>query len=160
MSIAKDSVVTFHYRLSTPAGELIEDSHGSDPMAYLHGYDNIIPGLEQAMAGREAGASFEVTVSPDLAYGPRHADGLQRIPMKAVMTKGKLKPGMTIAVNTEQGPRHVRVVKPGRFVVDVDANHPLAGETLVFAIDVVEVREASAEELAHGHVHGVGGHAH
>ena len=160
MQIAKDSVVSFHYRLSVNGGATIEDSHGNEPMAYLHGHGNIIPGLESAMLGKAAGDAFTATIPPEEAYGIRNPQGLVRVPMKHVMTKGKLAPGMMIAVNTGQGPRHVQVIKPGRFVVDVDTNHPLAGATLTFEIEIVEVREALAEELAHGHVHGAGGHHH
>lgn len=160
MQIENNRVVSFHYRLTDADGELLEDSHGSEPVAYLHGHANIIDGLEQAMAGRAAGDSFTATIAPEQAYGLRRPDAVQRVPMKAVLTPGKLVAGQTIAVNTGQGPRHVRVVKPGKFMVDVDTNHPLAGVTLTFAIDVVEVRAATDEELAHGHVHGAGGHHH
>lgn len=159
MPIEKDRVVTFHYRLSVN-GEQLEDSHEGEPLSYLHGHSNIIPGLENEMAGKNAGDSFTATIPPELAYGARRDDAVARVQMKHVLTKGRLQPGQPIMVNTEHGPRQVRVLKPGKFVVDVDANHPMAGATLNFAIDIVEVREASAEELAHGHVHGAGGHHH
>ncbi|MBK8959297.1 MAG: peptidylprolyl isomerase [Proteobacteria bacterium] len=159
MPIDKDSVVTFHYRLSVD-GEQVEDSHQGEPLAYMHGHGNIIPGLENEMAGKNAGDSFTATIAPELAYGVRRDDAVARVQMKHVLTKGRLQAGQPIMVNTEHGPRQVRVIKPGKFVVDVDANHPMAGATLNFAIEIVEVREASAEELAHGHVHGAGGHHH
>lgn len=160
MKIAPDTVVSFHYRLRNSAGEEIETSHDGEAMAYLHGHRGIIEGLERALSGREAGESFSVEVAPREAYGERRDDALQRIPMKQVLTKGKLKPGMAIHVRTEHGPRQVMVVKAGRFVVDVDTNHPLAGQTLTFDVEVREVRAATAEELAHKHVHGPGGHHH
>lgn len=159
MPIEKDSVVTFHYRLSVGENQ-VEDSHEGEPLSYLHGHGNIIPGLEHEMAGKVAGDSFTATIPPELAYGPRRDDAVARVQMKHVLTKGRLQPGQPIMVNTEHGPRQVRVLKPGKFVVDVDANHPMAGATLTFAIEIVDVREASAEELAHGHVHGAGGHHH
>lgn len=159
MPIDKDSVVTFHYRLSV-GEEQVEDSHEGEPLSYLHGYRNLIPGLENEMAGKSAGDSFTATIPPELAYGPHQEDAVARVQMKQVLTKGRLQAGQHIMLNTEHGPRQVRVIKPGKFVVDVDTNHPMAGATLRFVIDVVEVREASEEELAHGHVHGAGGHHH
>ncbi len=159
MPIEKDSVVTFHYRLSV-GEQQVEDSHEGEPLSYLHGHGNIIPGLESEMAGKAAGDSFSATIPPELAYGLRRDDAVARVQMKHVLTKGRLEPGQPIMVNTENGPRQVRVLKPGKFVVDVDANHPMAGATLNFAIEIVDVRAASDEELAHGHVHGAGGHHH
>ncbi len=160
VSIEKNSVVSFHYRLRGDDGEQIEASFGGEPMLYMHGTNGIIPGLERAMAGRVAGDSFTAVIAPGDAYGERREDAVQRLQMKTVLTKGKLRPGMTIAVNTEHGPRQVKVIKAGKFVVDVDTNHPLAGATLSFDIEIVDVREASAEERAHGHAHGPGGHHH
>ena len=159
MPIEKDSVVSFHYRLSVN-GEQVEDSHAGEPLSYLHGHGNIIAGLEREMAGKSAGDSYTATIAPEMAYGLRREDAIARIQMKQVLTKGRLTAGMVVAVNTEHGPRQVRVVKAGKFVVDIDANHPMAGAALSFDVEVVEVRAASAEELAHGHVHGAGGHHH
>lgn len=160
MKIAGNCVVTFHYRLSDADGKALEDSFDGDPMAYLHGHGGIIPGLEREMKGREAGATFNATIPPAMAYGERREDAVQRIQKKAVMTKGRVKPGMVISVSTDHGPRQVVVVKAGKFVLDVDTNHPLAGQTLTFDVEVVEVREATPEERAHRHVHGPGGHHH
>ena len=159
MPVSKDSVVTFHYRLSV-GGEQVEDSHEGEPLSYLHGHGNIIVGLENEMAGKAAGDSFTTTIAPELAYGPRREDAVARVQMKQVLTEGRLAAGQHIMLNTEHGPRQVRVIKPGKFVVDIDANHPMAGATLSFTIEIVAVRAASAEELAHGHVHGAGGHHH
>ncbi len=160
MQVEKNCVVNFHYRLTNEPGDLIEDSHTHEPMTYLHGHGNIIPGLEREIAGHIAGDQFSVTIAPADAYGLRRADAVQRIPMKSVMTRGKLTPGMMVAVNTEHGPRHVQVIKPGKFTVDVDTNHPLAGVTLTFAVEIIDVRTATEEERAHGHAHGAGGHHH
>jgi FKBP-type peptidyl-prolyl cis-trans isomerase SlyD len=159
MNIEKDRVVSFLYVLRDADGAEIERS-GEEPMLYLHGHEGIVPGLEAAMSGRAPGDRFTATLTPEEGYGPRHDDALQRIPMKAVMTRGKLRPGQLIAVNTGHGPRQVTVVKPGKFVVDVDVNHPLAGRTLTFEVEIVDVREASSEEKAHGHAHGPGHHHH
>lgn len=163
MLIEKDKVVTFHYRLSEPGSEVIEDSHGREPMLYLHGHRGLLAGLEDALAGRQAGESFTVTLAPEQAYGLRDEAARQRVPKSHVIGgKGRtdFRPGMAVRVNTGDGPRTVVVTKVGLKTLDVDANHPLAGRTLSFEIEVVGVREASAEEIAHGHAHGEGGHAH
>ncbi len=160
MEIRKDSVVYFHYTLRGEGGEERETSHGSDPNAYLQGANNIIPGLEQAMEGKSVGDVFSVTIEPDQAYGMPQADRVQRVPVKHLIFKGKLKTGMVAQLNTSKGQLPVTVVKAGRHSADVDTNHPLAGQTLTFDIEVTEVREATPEELAHRHVHGPGGHQH
>ncbi len=163
MKITKDTVVTFHYRLSKGEQEL-ENSHDGDPMAYLHGHKNIIAGLEEEMLGHESGDAFSVTIPPEKAYGLRKENTLQRVPIKHLHNgqklKNKLKPGMVVHINTDQGTRQATVVKSGRSVVDVDTNHPLAGASLTFDINIESVREATPEEIAHGHAHGVGGHHH
>ena len=160
MNIGKDSVVYFHYTLRNEAGDQLETSRDGEPSAYLHGAGNIIPGLESAMAGKAAGDVFTATVEPDAAYGPRHPDRIQRVPVKHLLFKGKLRPGTTAQLNTSDGRLPVTVVKVGRHTADVDTNHPLAGQALTFDIEIVEVRAATAEETAHGHVHGPGGHHH
>ncbi len=160
MQIEKDKVVYFHYTLSDDKGEAFETSNGSHPMTYLHGHGNILPALESEMAGKQAGDQFQVTLTPEQGYGQRNENAQQRIPIKHLMQKTKLRPGMAVKVNTEHGPRDVVIVKVGKFNVDVDTNHPLAGKTITFDIAIEDVRDAEAEELAHGHVHGVGGHHH
>lgn len=160
MNVDKNIVVTFHYTLKDVSGEEMESSREAEPMTYLHGGKNIIIGLEKAMQGRQAGDTFEVTIGPEEAYGVRQEANIQRIPLKKLKGVGKIMPGQVLNLQTKDGPVQVTVVKMGRFNVDVDANHPLAGETLTFDIEVTEVREASAEEIEHGHVHGPGGHEH
>jgi FKBP-type peptidyl-prolyl cis-trans isomerase SlyD len=160
MAIAKDTVVQFHYTLKDDKGNVIEASHGNEPMAYLHGQGNIIAGLEDEMEGKEAGAEFAVTVSPEKAYGQRDETAIQRIPVKHLKGAKKWKKGMVAHVETEQGQRQVTVIKVGKFMVDVDANHPFAGKELTFEVKIEDVREASAEEIQHGHAHGIGGHQH
>ena len=160
MKIEKDRVVRFHYAVAETGQAAVENSRESgEPIAILFGHGNIIPGLEKAMDGREAGDSFQATVPAAEAYGERREGLSQRIPKKHFGAQ-KLEPGMQVVLQTNFGPRAVTIQKVGMSVVDVDLNHPMAGKDLDFDIEIVEVREASAEELAHGHVHGEGGHHH
>lgn len=164
MNVEKDRVVRFHYTVSERAAHEqgqapLESSKDREPLAILVGHGNIIPGLEKAMEGRAAGDSFGVDVAAADAYGERR-DGLaQRVPKKHFGGQ-RLEPGMQVVLETNFGPRAVTIEKVGMSVVDVDLNHPMAGKDLHFDVDIVEVREASAEELEHGHVHGDGGHHH
>lgn len=153
MQIDKNKVVTFHYDLKISENEIYESSRNSEPMNYLHGQRNIIYGLEKEMAGKVAGDTFSVTVEPVEGYGLRNEQATQRIPIKHISYKGRLHPGMMVAVNTSEGQRRVLVLKVGKFNVDVDLNHPLAGKTLTFDVEILGVREASAQEIAHGHAH-------
>lgn len=160
MKITDNTVVQFHYTLTNQADEQVESSRDGDPVAYLHGHKNMIVGVEKALADKEQGDSFSVTVTPEEGYGERQEDAVQRVPTKHLQGAKVWKPGMIATVHTEQGQRQVSVVKVGKFMVTVDINHPLAGQTLTFDIDVVNVREATEEEVSHGHAHGVGGHQH
>ena len=160
MSIEKDSVVYFHYTLAGEDGKAFETSTNGHPMTFLFGHGNILPALEAEFAGKNEGDQFQVTLTPEQAYGERNEAGVQRIPIKHQATKGKLQQGQADKVNTDKGMRDVTIVKVGKFNVDVDTNHPLAGLTITFDVSVEQVRPAEAEELAHGHVHGVGGHHH
>jgi FKBP-type peptidyl-prolyl cis-trans isomerase SlyD len=159
MKIAENSVVRFHYTVSEPGAAPIESSREGEPLAVLIGHGSIIPGLETAMKDREAGEKFEITVEPDQAYGERRENLTQRVPRKH-FKNAKLAPGMQVVLPTAQGPRPMTVQKVGISVVDVDLNHPMAGKTLSFDVEIIDVREASAEEKEHGHVHGAGGHQH
>jgi FKBP-type peptidyl-prolyl cis-trans isomerase SlyD len=159
MKIQKDSVVRFHYTVGEVGQPANESSNGGEPLAILIGHNNIIPGLEKAMEGREAGEKFEVDVPASEAYGERREGLTQRIPKKH-FGEQRLMPGMQVVLQTNFGPRAVTIEKVGMSVVDVDLNHPMAGKDLHFDIEIVEVREASAEEVEHGHVHGDGGHQH
>jgi len=158
MKIQKDSVVRFHYTVSE-GGEQVETTEGRDPMAILIGHGNVIPGLEKALDGRESGEKFAVDVAAVDAYGVVTEGLTQRVPKKHFEGQ-PLKAGMAVMLNTNFGPRAVTIQKVGMSVVDVDLNHPMAGKDLQFEVEIVEVREASAEELDHGHVHGDGGHQH
>jgi FKBP-type peptidyl-prolyl cis-trans isomerase SlyD len=159
MKVEQNRVVRFHYTVSEAGKGEIETSRTQQPMAVLIGHGNIIPGLEAAMQGREAGETFTVTVTPDQAYGERRDGMVQRIPRKHF--KGaRLAPGMQVVLPTEQGNRAMTVRKVGMSVVDVDLNHPMAGKTLDFDVELLEVREATPDEINHHHVHGDGGHQH
>ena len=160
MNIANDTVVTFHYVLKDEQGAEIESSLTRDPMAVLIGHGNILLGIEEVMMGKSVHDKMVITLPPEKAYGPRREGSQQRVSLKHILTKGKIKPGMQITVNTEQGARNATVVKMGKFNVDIDTNHPLAGKTITFDISIVDVKAASAEEISHGHAHGAGGHHH
>jgi FKBP-type peptidyl-prolyl cis-trans isomerase SlyD len=160
MNIDKDTVVTFHYRLQEEGGEVFEDSHKDEPVLYLHGHNSMLPGLEEALQGQQAGDKFKTTLTPEKGYGQRKEGAVQRVPKKHIVTKGKITTGMVVQVNTEHGAKEAVVLKVGLKNIDIDSNHPLAGKTLVFDVEVVEVRVATADEIAHGHAHGVGGHQH
>lgn len=161
MKVADKKVVSFHYTLTDEQGEQLESSREREqPMAYLHGARNIIPGLEKAMTGKSAGESFQVTVEPAEAYGDRIPGNVQRVPIKHFRDPKRLEPGQPVSIQTRQGPVQAVVLKVGRFNVDVDANHPLAGRRLTFDVEITEVRDATREEIDHGHVHGPGGEHH
>jgi FKBP-type peptidyl-prolyl cis-trans isomerase SlyD len=151
MKIEKDRVVRFHYTVSEVGQEPLESSKEREPLAILIGHGNIIPGLEKAMEGHEAGESFGVDVPSAEAYGEKREGLGQRVPKKHFGNQ-RLVPGMQVVLNTNFGPRAVTIEKVGMSVVDVDLNHPMAGKDLHFDVEIVDVREAS--------VHGEGGHHH
>lgn len=161
MSAETQQVVRFHYSVAEVGLPPMESSReGGEPIAALIGAGNIIPGLEKALVGKQPGERFEVVIAAAEAYGPRNEALTQRVPKKYFPAQVALKPGVTVMLQTQQGPRPVTVVKVGMSVVDVDLNHPMAGKDLSFDIEIVDFRDASEEELAHGHAHGDGGHHH
>lgn len=160
MRIADDCVVQFRYRLTDDAGELIDASPEDRPLAYLHGAGNIIPGLEKAMTGHVAGDRFDVVVPPEEGYGERNEALVQQVPRELFSGVDEIEPGMRFSAESAQGPVMVVVTAVDEDTVTVDGNHLLAGRTLHFAIEVVDVRQATEEELAHGHAHGPGGQPH
>jgi len=159
MLIEKDKVVSFHFKVIED-GEILESSAEGDPMLYMHGRNGLISGLESVLAGKRAGESFSVTLEPKDAYGLPLEHSKQRISKKHLVTKRKLQVGMVVDINTTDGLRQATIIKVGKYNVDVDTNHPFAGKTLTFEVDVVDVRDASSEEIMHGHAHGAGGHQH
>lgn len=160
MIVEKDKVVSFHYTLKNAAGEQMETSRETDPMTYLHGANNIIVGLERAMEGHSIEDEFAVTVEPEEGYGIRNEKNVQRVSLKRLKGVGKISVGQVLNLKTNKGQVQVTVLKVGRFNVDVDGNHPLAGVPLTFEVEVMDIRDASEEELEHRHVHGPGGHQH
>ena len=163
MKIDTNTVVQFHYRLREENQEQeLETSFGDEPTAYLHGHDNIINGLETALTGHEAGDTFTVSVAAKDAYGERKDDPQQRVPIKHLMIKknAKLKIGQIVNIQTDSGAHPATVLKVGKFNVDVDTNHPLAGKPLSFDNEVIDVRAATEDEIEHKHAHGAGGHQH
>jgi FKBP-type peptidyl-prolyl cis-trans isomerase SlyD len=162
MKIEASKIVSFHYVVTDGSGEAVDSSRErGQPLMVLIGHGNIIPGLEAALIGHETGDRFEVSVEPAQGYGERREDFTQRVPKKYFQNAEALKPGMTTALNTrESGQRMVTVSKVGSSVIDVDLNHPLAGKTLKFDVEITGVRDAAPEELSHGHAHAGDGHSH
>lgn len=160
MQIGERTVATFHYTLTDAAGKVIDSSDGREPLTYLHGSGNIVPGLEKEMSGKQPGDVFNVVVAPEEGYGMPNPMMVQVVPREAFQGVDTLEVGMEFQAQTPQGPMSVAIAKVDGDEVTVDGNHPLAGQTLHFAIEVTDVRDASLEELTHGHVHGPGGHHH
>lgn len=158
---AAGKVVSIHYTLRNDAGDVLDSSGGGAPLEYLHGAGNIIPGLEDAIEGKGQGENVKVSVKPEDAYGERRGPGPQAVPRAAFPPGVQVAAGMQFAVEGPDGqPVPVWVVNVTETQVFIDVNHPLAGETLHFDVDVQGVRDATAEELSHGHPHGPGGHNH
>lgn len=163
MKAAKNTVVSFHYVVNEGAdvdGAPVDSSRErGQPLVALLGFNQLVPGIERALAGHETGERFEVEIAPEDAYGQRREGMIQRVPKKYFQHADKLKPGMTTMLQTrEGGQRMVTVHKVGMSAIDVDHNHPLAGKTLHFDIEIIGVRAPTPEELEHGHVHAEGGH--
>ncbi len=160
MQVANDKVVSIHYTLTNKDGNVLDTSDGREPLAYIQGKQNIIPGLENALAGKEVGDKINVTIPPAEAYGERSLELIQEIPRAAFGEIQDLETGMQFQMQSPNGPVIITITNIQDDKVIVDGNHPLAGEELTFDVEIVEVREATEEELAHGHVHGPEGHQH
>ena len=159
--IKENSVVTMHYELKDAEGEVLDSSKGQEPLVYLHGAGNIIPGLEEALVGKTVGDTVDAVIAPEKGYGMPVDALVQTVPKEAFGEEvSKVEVGMRFQAETEQGPVPVVVTAMDDTTVTVDGNHPLAGKELHFNVSIAEVREASAEETEHGHVHGPGGHQH
>ncbi|MDX5299436.1 MAG: peptidylprolyl isomerase [Gammaproteobacteria bacterium] len=153
-------VVTIHYTLTNDEGEVLDSSEGRDPLSYLEGAQNIIQGLERELTAQQTGAKLKVSIQPADAYGEVQEDLIQPVPRAAFQGVDSVEVGMQFQASGPGGPQIVRVIGLDGDTVVVDANHPLAGQTLHFQVEIVETRAASEEELEHGHVHGPGGHHH
>lgn len=160
MSISENKVVSMHYTLTDPAGKVIDSSEGQEPLAYLHGFGNIIPGLEDALEGKNVGDKFTVNVAAADGYGTRNEEMVQVLAASMFTGIDQIEVGMEFHAETEHGLQVVTVTKVEGDQVTIDANHPLAGVDLTFAIEITEIRDATEEELEHGHAHGAGGHHH
>jgi len=151
--IGNNCVVSIHYTLKDDSGAVLDSSKEGDPLKYLHGANNIIPGLENELTGKTAGASMQVTVAPEDAYGPHSAEAIQTVPRSAFEGVEDIQPGMQFQTDGPQGVQIIVVTDVGDEEITIDANHPLAGKTLHFDVSIEEVRDATPEEIAHGHVH-------
>jgi FKBP-type peptidyl-prolyl cis-trans isomerase SlyD len=159
MIISENAVVLFHYTLTDESGNELDSSTGKDPLAYMHGHKNIIPGLEKELDGKTAGDVMVVTIKAAEAYGEHQEKMVQEVPRTSFQVE-EMTVGMRFEAQTPNGPLSVVVTGVTDDMVTVDGNHPLAGKDLTFDVKVDTVREASEEELEHGHVHGPGGHQH
>lgn len=158
-AIGPETVVTLHYTLKNDAGKVIDSSRGGEPLEYLHGVGEIVPGLEKALAGKKPGAKLQVVVPPEDGYGPRDPNGKQEFPREDFPEDLTIQPGMQLIVEDEDGEEvPCWVLAADARVVTLDLNHPLAGEKLHFDVEVVALREATEEELEHGHAHGAHSH--
>lgn len=159
MHIAKNSVVSIHYTLRDDQGTVLDTSSGKDPLLYMQGVGNLIPGMEEGLEGKQQGDKVEIKVSPEKGYGERMETLIQKVP-RASFGDQEVHKGMQFQAQTGQGMQVVTVTDVGLESITVDGNHPLAGVPLNFSVEVMEVRGATTEELEHGHVHGPGGHHH
>jgi len=160
MQIAKDLVVTIDYTLSDNNGNVLDSSKGGDPLVYLHGANNIIPGLENALLGKAVDDKLRVDVKPIDAYGERNDEMVQAVPSE-MFGEGEIKVGEHYQATGPDGEQlSVTIIKIDEKEVVVDGNHPLAGVALSFEVKILDIRAATKEELTHGHVHGPGGHTH
>ena len=160
MQIKENSVVNIHYTLTNDAGEVLDSSSGKEPLMYMHGHNNLIPGLEDQLAGKKEGDKFNADVEAEDAYGLHHEEAIQQIPLSALANIPNLEVGMQLQASTDQGPVAVRVAEINDEHVVLDGNHPLAGQRLHFAVEVMSVRDATPSALEHGHAHGGDGHHH
>jgi FKBP-type peptidyl-prolyl cis-trans isomerase SlyD len=159
MKVEKDKVVSIHYKLTINDGEVVDSSEGKEPLAYIHGNGHLIPGLEEDLDGKEAGYKNNVKVTPEKGYGERHEEMIQTLD-KSQFGENEVEVGMKFNAQGAQGPQVVTITKVEGSEVTIDGNHELAGVTLNFDVEIVEVRDSNPDELEHGHVHGPGGHEH
>ena len=160
MKIAKETVVTMHYTLKNNEGVVMDSSQGREPLIYLHGVGALIPGLELELTDKIQGDKISTVVTPEHAYGERRDDLIREVSKDGFQGEEELEVGMQVQLDTDRGQTIAVVSKIEGDTVILDLNHPLAGVTLHFDVEITDVRAASKEEIAHGHVHGHGGHHH
>jgi FKBP-type peptidyl-prolyl cis-trans isomerase SlyD len=160
MQVADNMAVSIHYTLSNDEGDVIDSSVGDDALVYLHGKGNIISGLEQALYGKTVGDKFNVRIPAEDAYGEFMEDRIQVIPRSMFEGIDDLEVGMKFHADVSSGPGVVSIVAIDGDDITIDGNHPLAGMALTFDVEIVDIRPASSEEIAHGHIHGPDGHHH
>lgn len=160
MNIKENSVVQMHYKLTNKEGMLLDSSEGREPLTYMHGKQMLIPGLENQLAGKEMGNKFVAEVPANEAYGDKSPEMIHVVPKENFKGDGELQAGLQIQIDTNQGTQMAVITKVEGDDVTIDMNHPLAGMDLSFDVEIVDVREATQEEIDHGHVHGPGGHQH
>ncbi|HDP89192.1 MAG TPA: peptidylprolyl isomerase [Thioalkalivibrio sp.] len=160
MQIAKNSVVVIDYTLTDDNGDVVDSSAGGEPLAYIQGIGQIIPGLENALEGKSAGDEVSVKIPPAEGYGDYNEGLIQVVPREMFQGVDTIEPGMQFHAQTSQGIQAITVTQVEGDDITIDGNHPLAGKNLNFAVTIKDVREATGEELDHGHVHGPGGHQH
>ncbi len=160
-TVTAGKVVTIHYHLTLDDGQVVDSSRDGEPLAYLHGAQNIVPGLESAIDGKAKGESLAVKVAPEEGYGPRNDGAVQDVPRNVFPPDAQLQVGISFQAQDEEGhPLMGTIKKVEGDTITVDFNHPLAGQNLNFEVSIEEIRDATQEEQNHGHVHGPGGHHH
>ena len=159
--IQKGKVIGIAYTLKSATGEVLDQGTAAEPLMYLHGYGNLIPGLENALEGKAVGFTSKVEIGPEEAYGPVHESLRQVVDRSAFPAGAELAPGMGFHAHGNDGsPMVIKITKVDGANIHIDGNHPLAGETLFFDVEVLSERDATQDEISHGHAHGPGGHHH
>ncbi len=160
MQAANQTVVSIDYTLKDDEGDVLDASEPGSPLVYLHGADNIIPGLEAALTGKSVGENLTIAIAPEDGYGEYDETLVADVERDRFPGADTIELGDQFEANTPEGPRMVTVIGIEDDAITIDANHPLAGETLHFEVKILDIRAATKEELAHGHAHGPGGHHH
>lgn len=156
MEIAKDRVVTLQYTLKDDQGRVLDTSDNQEPLSYLHGYGQMIPGVEKNLEGKKSGDVFDIEVAPDEGYGEYNERLITSVKRNQLEADAKPAVGMAVEAEGPDGMHLLRITKIEGDMISLDGNHPLAGKKLFFNLSVVGVREATAEEKEHGHLHGEG----
>ena len=153
MNVERNHVVRLHYDLTDPSGARLGSTRDGEPHAILYGGEGVLPGIDRALAGRSAGDRFQLVLAPEEAFGLRIEGSVRRVSKKYLVGPKRLSPGTAVFIRTRAGARPATVLKVGSSVVDIDTNHPLAGVTVHADVEIVEVRAAERNEIAHGQVH-------